>query len=511
MNNSTVYLVGAGPGDVKLITLKALELIKRADCIVYDYLANPALLKFADKSCRTIYVGKRGGVHTLPQGKINQLLVSCAKKYKTIVRLKGGDPFIFGRGAEEALYLKKHKISFEIVPGVTSAVAVPSYAGIPLTERKHNSSVGFITGHVDPTKEESGLHWQSLARGLGTLVFLMGVGNLESISKKLIGAGKSKNTKVAVIRCGTTARQKTVIGNLGNIAELVRKNKITPPAIIVVGEVVELRKQLNWFETKPLFGRRIVVTRTRQQASKLSQRLEDLGGSVIEAPAIKIVSQGADKQVKEALLEEKPATDASAGRPDWIFFTSTNGVYEFAQILQRIRKDVRILSTAKVCAIGSETAKSLRVIGVNPDYIPSQYYAEAIIKHFDSLEFKNNSALILRAKKARDILPQGLRETGMAVKVIDLYDTCIDTDTKVLIKDVFKEKIDWVTFTSSSTVENFIKLLGKDYRRKLKGVKLASIGPVTSATLRNLGLKPSAEAKVYTIEGLVDAIKRDKL
>ena len=520
MLKSTVYLTGAGPGDAKLITLRALELIKRADCIIYDYLANPALLEFADKSCKIIYVGKRGGVHTLPQGKINGLLVASAKKYKTIVRLKGGDPFIFGRGAEEALYLKKHKINFEIIPGVTSAIAVPGYAGIPLTERTKNSSVGFITGHVDPTKEESGLHWQSLARGLGTLVFLMGVGNVESISKKLIGAGKPKNTSVAVIRWGTTARQKTVIGNLGSIAEVVRKNKITPPSIIVVGEVVGLRKQLNWFETKPLFGQKIIVTRTREQASKLSEKLEELGANIIEAPAIKITSLSADKQVRKALLEENPATgalagrsatDASAGKPDWIFFTSQNGVAEFAQILQRIRKDVRILSTAKVCAIGSETAKSLRVIGINPDYIPSQYYAEAIIKHFDSLEFKNNSALILRAKKARDILPQGLRETGMAVKVIDLYDTCIDTDTKVLVKDVFKEKIDWVTFTSSSTVENFIKLLGKDYRRKLKGVKLASIGPITSGTLRKFGLKPSIEAKVYTIDGLVDAVVRNKL
>lgn len=505
MLKSTIYLTGAGPGDAKLITLRAHDLIKRADCIIYDYLANPALLKFADKDCKIIYVGKKGSAHTLPQGKINELLVACSRKYNIVVRLKGGDPFIFGRGAEEALYLKKKKVNFEIIPGVTSAIAVPAYAGIPLTERTKNSSVGFITGHVDPTKKESGLHWQALARGLGTLVFLMGVGNLALICKKLLAAGKPKNTPTAIIRWGTTARQKTVIGNLGSIAEVVRKNKVTPPSIIVVGEVVDLRKQLNWFETKPLFAQRIIVTRTREQASKLSERLEDLGASVIEAPAIKIVSLGADKEVRDS-LEENPATDASAGRPDWIFFTSTNGVYEFAQILQRIRKGIRMLNTAKVCAIGSETAKSLRAIGVNPDYVPSQYYAEAIIKHFESIEFKNCSALILRAKKARDILPQGLADAGMAVKVIDLYDTCIDSDTKSLVKEAFGEKIDWVTFTSSSTVENFIKLLGKDYRKKLKNVKLASIGPITSATLRNLGLKPSVEAKVYTIEGLVKAM-----
>lgn len=496
MFNSMVYLTGAGPGDIKLITVKALELIKRADCIVYDYLANPGLLRFADKNCKIIYVGKKGGAHTLPQGKINELLVVSAKKYKIVVRLKGGDPFIFGRGGEEALFLKKHKINFEIIPGVTSAIAVPSYAGIPLTERAYNSSVGFITGHEDPTKKESSIDWGALSKGLGTLVFLMGVGNLGLISKRLVEAGKPKNTPVAVIRWGTTSRQKTVIGNLGNIAEVARKNKISPPSIIVVGEVVSLRKQLNWFETKPLFGQKIIVTRTREQASKLSERLDGLGANVFEAPVIKIASLGADKEVRQS-LEEKP---------DWVFFTSTNGVAEFAQILQRIRKDVRMLNTAKVCAIGSETAKSLRAIGINADYVPSQYYAEALIKHFDSLEFKNCSALILRAKKARDILPQGLRDIGMPVKVISLYDTIIDDQTKLLVKEAFKERIDWVTFTSSSTVENFIKLLGKGYQKSLSGIKLASIGPITSQTLTKFGLKPHAEAGVYTIEGLVEAI-----
>lgn len=508
MSKSTVYLTGAGPGDVKLITLRAFELIKRADCIVYDYLANPALLKFADKDCKVIYVGKKGSAHTLAQGKINALLVRCTGKYKTVVRLKGGDPFIFGRGGEEARYLKKHKINFEIIPGITSAIAVPSYAGIPLTERAYNSSVSFITGHEDPAKEVSIIDWQALAGGLGTLVFLMGVGKLASISAKLIAAGKPKNTPVAVIRWGTTSKQKTVIGNLGNIAELVRKNKITPPSIIVVGEVVGLRKQLNWFEAKPLFGQRLIVTRTREQASKLSEKLEELGASVIEAPAIKIISLGADSKVKEALIEERPAQQkfCCLDKYDWVFFTSQNGVAEFAQILKRIRKDARLLGNAKVCAIGSETAKSLRGIGINPDYVPPQYYAEAIIKHFDNIEFKNNSALILRAKKARDILPQGLAETGMAVRVIDLYDTIIDNQTKVLVKEAFREKIDWVIFTSSSCVENFIKLLGKAYRKKLKTVKLASIGPITSQALAKFDLTPTVEAKAYTIDGLVEAI-----
>ncbi len=493
MVKGKVYLAGAGPGDAKLITLRVFELIKAADCIIYDYLANPALLKSAGKDCKIIYVGKQGGAHTLPQGKINALLVASAKKYTTVLRLKGGDPFMFGRGAEEAIFLKKHGIDFEIVPGVTSAIAVPSYAGIPLTERRHNSSVGFITGHEDPAKEESNIDWYSLAKGLGTLVFLMGVGNLELISKKLMTAGKPASTPVAVIRWGTTPRQRTVIGNLGNIAQIARKNKVAPPSIIVVGEVVGLRKQLNWFETKPLFGKRIIVTRVREQASKLTEKLESLGACVIEAAAIKIVSLGADEQVRRFLGDE----------PDWVFFTSQNGVEEFSRILGRIKKDARVLCCSKVCAIGSETAKSLEGIGIKADYVPDKFVAEAIVKGFRS---KKGSALILRARKARDILPQGLRRTGMQVMVADLYDTCVDSGAKALLKEAFRERIDWVTFTSSSTVENFIKLLGKDYRKKLKGVKLASIGPVTSQTLKKFGLKPAVEAKVYTIDGLVEAM-----
>ncbi|PIQ89563.1 MAG: uroporphyrinogen-III C-methyltransferase [Candidatus Omnitrophica bacterium CG11_big_fil_rev_8_21_14_0_20_42_13] len=501
MQKSTVYLTGAGPGDAKLITVKALELIKRADCVIYDYLANPDLLKFAGEKCKVIYVGKKGSAHTLPQAKINRLLVSSAKKYKTVVRLKGGDPFIFGRGAEEAVFLKKHKINFEIVPGVTSAIAVPAYAGIPLTARAHNSSVGFITGHEDPGKEKSNIDWQALARGLGTLVFLMGVGNLASITKKLITAGKDKSTPVAVIRWGTTTEQKTIVGNLGNIAGLVKKNKIKPPAITVVGEVVGLRKELSWFEKKPLLGKRVVVTRARHQASILSEKLGELGADVVESPAINIVSLKADGAVEKALLGEKY---------DWVFFTSQNGVYEFAEILDRIKKDTRLLSQVKICAIGSETAKSLNKIGIKPDYVPNRFYAEEIIKHFESARFRNLRALILRAKKARDVLPQGLRDAGMLVKIIDLYDTCIDEEAKSLVKKAFGEKVDWVTFTSSSTVENFIKLLGNDYRKKLIKVKLASIGPITSQALRRFGLKPHAEAKVYTIDGLIEAIVKSR-
>ncbi|MDP3787640.1 MAG: uroporphyrinogen-III C-methyltransferase [Candidatus Omnitrophota bacterium] len=500
MIKPTVYLVGAGPGDSRLITVKGLELIKKADCIIYDYLVSPGLLGFRKDGCKLIYAGKKAGSHTLTQDKINQLLVREAKVHSNVVRLKGGDPFIFGRGAEEASYLKKNRINFDIVPGITSAIAVPAYAGIPLTERSRNSTVGFITGHEDPTKIDSSIDWDALVKALGTMVFLMGVGNLGLIVKRLTGSGKPKNTPVALIRWGTTAKQKTVTGTLGNIVELARKKKITPPAIIVIGEAVKLRKELNWFEKKPLFAKRIIVTRTREQASLLSEKLAESGAEVIEIPTIKVVSRKADKQLRNAF---------STGKYDWVFFTSQNGVSEFAAFLDRAGKDSRIFGKAKICAIGSETAKSLRKIGIRSDYLPYEFVAEAVVKHFKNMEFKGRvapRALILRAKKARDILPEGLKEAGFDVKTIDLYDTVLPKESAAALKQAFKAKIDFVTFTSSSTVENFIKLMGKSYKRKLSGVKFASIGPVTSSTLKKSGLKADIEAKVYTIEGLVKAM-----
>ncbi len=512
MIKSTVYLVGAGPGDSRLITVRGLELIKKADCIIYDYLVNPELLKFRKNVCKLVYVGKKAGAHTLTQERINRLLVKEAKTYQSVVRLKGGDPFIFGRGAEEASYLKKNRINFDIVPGITSAIAVPAYAGIPLTERSRNSTVGFITGHEDPTKIDSSIDWDALVKALGTMVFLMGMGNLGLIAERLIDGGKPKNTPVALIRRGTTAKQKTITGTLGNIAGLARKKKITPPAIIVVGEAVKLRKELNWFEKKPLFAKRIIVTRTREQASFLSEKLAGSGAEVIEIPTIKVVSLKADRQLKNAF---------SAGKYDWVFFTSQNGVYEFAGFLKRCGKDSRIFGKAKICAIGSETEKGLHKIGIRPDYLPPQFVAEEVVRHFKKLSLRARSAkqsprgkashsgkkaLILRAKKARDILPKGLERAGFEVKVIDLYDTVLPRESAAALKQAFRAKIDFVTFTSSSTVENFIKLMGKGYRRKLSGVTLASIGPVTSGTLRKSGLKANIEAKVYTIEGLVKAI-----
>lgn len=510
MIKGTVYLVGAGPGDSGLITVKGLGLIKKADCVIYDYLANPGLLKARKNGCKLIYVGKVAGSHTLTQNKINRLLARQAKVYPVVVRLKGGDPFIFGRGAEEASYLNKKKINFEVVPGVTSAIAVPAYAGIPLTERSKNSTVGFITGHEDPNKTDSGIDWGALVRALGTMVFLMGVGNLGLIVKRLTDNGKPKSTPAALIRWGTTAEQKTVAGTLGNIAALARKNKITPPAIIVIGEAVGLRKELNWFEKKPLFGKRIIVTRTRQQASLLSEKLASSGAEAIEVPTIEVVSRKADKQLEDAF---------SSNGYDWVFFTSQNGVSEFAAFLERAGKDSRIFGKAKICAIGSETAKSLHSIGIKPDYVPPKFIAEEVVKHFKSLRARLGrtkrskdsiapAALILRAKKARDILPEGLKEAGFDVETIDLYDTVVPKESAAALREALKDKIDFVTFTSSSTVENFIKLVGKNYKSRLSGVKFASIGPVTSGALKKSGLKADVEAKVYTIEGLVEAMAK---
>lgn len=504
MHKPKVCLVGAGPGDDGLITVRGRAMIKDADCIIYDYLVNPDLLNERREDCKLIYVGKKAGSHTMPQDGINRLLAKMARMHRKVVRLKGGDPFIFGRGAEEACYLKSKGIDFEIVPGVTSAIAVPAYAGIPLTERTRTSTVGFITGHEDPTKSDSGIDWAALAKALGTMVFLMGIGNLDSITKKLIACGKPKNTPVAIIQWGTTARQRTVTGTLRDIAQASRKNNIKAPAIIVVGETVTLRKDLGWFERKPLFSKRVIVTRTRDQASALSNMLKDLGSEVTEIPTIRIVSLKADRLAGEALSSENY---------DWVFFTSQNGVDEFAKILERSGKDCRVLGSSRVCAIGPSTANALRAIGIRPDYIPPQFIAESIVKHFKNARRKGApapKALILRARGARDSLPDGLKKAGFKVRVVDLYDTVLSKEGAPILKRALGNGVDFITFTSSSTVRNFIKLAGSRYKRKLSGVKLVSIGPVTSSTIKGLGLKVYAEAKRYTIEGLVDAMTRIK-
>jgi len=513
-----VYLVGAGPGDPKLITVKGLECIKQADVVIYDYLANPRLFACAKPDAELIYVGKSGNKHTMEQKDINHLLVDKAKEGNIVTRLKGGDPLIFGRGGEEALELAKNDIPFEFVPGISSAYAVPAYAGIPVTHRGISSSVAFVTGHEDPTKPDSDINWEKLATGTGTLVFLMGVKNLPLIVEKLKECGRSSDTPIALIRWGTTTKQATMIGTLTDIVEKVKAANFKPPAITIVGEVVSLREKLKWFENKPLFGKRIIVTRARNQSSELVEIFENLGAEVIESPTIKIVPpenyDELDNAIKKILNSQLPTPCLPIGMAnsqlpyDWVIFTSVNGVSYFLDRLRRLGSDVRDLKGIKLAAIGPATAKELKNLGLNVDYTPPDYRAESIIDGLKDKIDKNTKILIPRAKVAREILPEKLREFGARVDVATAYQTIVDDSCADKIKEMLEKKeVDIVTFTSSSTVKNFVKVLGEmDVKKALENVTIASIGPITSNTAKELGLKVDISAKEYTIKGLVEAI-----
>ncbi len=492
-----VYLIGAGPGDPGLLTIKAKECIENADVVVYDYLASPFLLDYAKKNAQIIYVGKKGGDHTLSQDEINQLLVDKAKLGLDIARLKGGDPFVFGRGGEEAQMLLSFGVPYEVIPGVTSAIAAPAYAGIPVTHRDHTSFVSFITGHENPDKKETSMQWDIYAKSNATLVFLMGVKNLENIAKNLINNGKSPDTPVALVRWGTTARQQTVTGTLETIVEKVKKAKLKSPAIIVIGHVVSLRNELAWFDKRPLFGKRIVITRARAQASSLVSELTKLGAQCIEIPTIKIVPPEDISPLKKSI--------ENIDIYDWLVFTSVNGVKFFFDTLFDMRKDVRSLGHLKLACIGPVTKERLQDYGIISDILPETYRAESVIKAFSNIELKNKKILLPRAKKARTILPEELTKMGAKVEEVIAYETLLDIDKKEELINLLQDnKIDAVTFTSSSTVSNFISLLdSKDSSKLLKNVITASIGPITSETARSLDIEPDIEAKEYTIQGLV--------
>ncbi|MGD9031661.1 MAG: uroporphyrinogen-III C-methyltransferase, partial [Desulfobacteraceae bacterium] len=410
-----VYLVGAGPGDPGLLTLKAKACLEEADAVIYDYLANEAFLDHADKKAEMIYVGKKGGEHTLSQEEINKLIVDKAQKGLTVVRLKGGDPFIFGRGGEEAEELVKAGVSFEVVPGVTSAIAVPAYAGIPLTHRDYTSTVAFITGHEDPRKETSSIAWDKLATSVGTLVFLMGVGNLPQIAKRLMAHGRSPDTPVALIQRGTVPEQKTVVGRLQDIAERAQSEGLKPPAIIVVGDIVNLREQLNWFENKPLFGKRIVVTRAREQASGFLAHLNALGAACIEFPTIQVVPPKSWDPLDRAVMRLE--------RYQWLLFTSVNGVKYFFKRLEDLGLDMRELRDMKVGAIGPKTAEAVYKKGIRPDLVPEEYRAEAVVEAFKKWDVKGVKILLPRAAKAREVLPVELVKLGANVDEIPAYET----------------------------------------------------------------------------------------
>ena len=500
MKQGKVYLVGAGPREPDLVTVRAVECLKQADVVIYDFLAAPELLKYVREGAETIYVGKKGGDHTLSQDKINEVMVARAKQGRTIVRLKGGDPFIFGRGGEEAEVLAKAGIPFEVVPGVTSAVAAPAYAGIPLTHRLYTSSVAFVTGHEDPTKKQSSIDWSKLATGVGTLVFLMGVKNLANIAERLMAAGRDPKTPVAVVRWGTTPQQTTIVGTLDSIVADVQAVGLKPPATIVVGEVIKLRDTLNWFEKRALFGKTVVVTRARAQASELVRRLSDLGAACLECPTIKVV-RPEDWSPLDAAID-------NIGTYDWLVFTSVNGVSFFFERLYEKEKDVRALKDVSTAAIGPATAKRLRDFGLKSDIVPETYQAESIVEAFKQEPMNGKRVLLPRAKEARPVLPVQLRKMGAIVDEIAAYQTeQARENVDVLIKRLEEGSIDLLTFTSSSTVRNFKALLPPERFESLtEGVSVASIGPITTETARELGFKVDIMARDYTIDGLCEAI-----
>ncbi len=498
--NGMVYLVGAGPGDYRLITLKGKECLEKADVVICDYLADKRLLAFAPENVEYIYVGKKAGNHAMRQEDISQLIADKAKEGKCVVRLKGGDPFVFGRGGEEAEVLKNNGVKFEIVPGVTSAIAAPAYAGIPVTNRKVAVSFAVVTGHEDPTKGKSDINWEKLSTAVDTLVFLMGVGNLPHITSQLIKYGRSADTPAALVRWGTKAQQEVLITTVGKAAEDVIKHNLKPPAVFVVGNVVNLRSTIQWFDNKPLFGKNILITRARSQASKLTTALEELGANCIEAPAIKIAPPDDNYVSLDNAITK-------IHDYDWIIFTSTNGVERFFARLNEKNLDARCLSNAKIAAIGTATADKLKNYGIMADKIPTMFKAEGILEVLKNDIQKGSKVLIPRAQKAREALPIGLRQMGAIVDVAETYCTKMADTNKDDIKDLLKNnQIDMVTFTSSSTVENLLKLID-DEKTLLNNVKTAVIGPITAKTCKNNGLKVDIEADVYTIDGLVNKIK----
>ena len=491
-------MIGAGPGDPGLITLRGVECLQAADVVVYDYLAGAALLAHASPEAELIYVGKKASDHTMSQEEINQLIVKYASEGRIVARLKGGDPFIFGRGGEEAEELVEAGIPFEVVPGVSSVVAAPAYAGIPLTHREHTASVGFFTGHEDPTKADSSLDWSKLATGLGTMVFVMGVGNLDKITANLVEAGRPKETEAALVRWGTTPDQFTVTGTLEDITEKARAAGLKPPAVLVVGGVVGLRKRLNWFETRPLFGRRIMVTRTREQASRLTKKLATLGAGVIECPTIRLVPPDDWKPVDQAIQ--------GLSSFDWLVLTSPNGADFFFKRLKTLGLDARSLAGVKLAAIGPATADKYEEFGLKADLLPQKFVAEGLIEALFETGVNGRKILLARAMEARPVLPEKLTESGAEVTEVTLYQTLPpERLTLEAEKALESGKIDLVTFTSSSTVTNLVRLLGDRLKAFQAAAPAAVIGPITAETAREHGFNVAAEAEEYTVDGLVKA------
>jgi uroporphyrinogen III methyltransferase/synthase len=498
-----VYLVGAGPGDPKLLTLRGKECLEQAEVVLYDYLANPVLLSHAPDRAERVYVGRRGKGKYPPQDEINRRLIEGARAGKIVVRLKGGDPFLFGRGGEEAEVLASAGIEFEVVPGVTAALAAPAYAGIPATHRTMASLLTIVTGHEDPDKPAPELEWAKLAGSRGTLVFLMGMKNLPAIVAKLMAEGRASTTPVAIIRWGTRASQRTVIGTLADIVEKAEAAKLEPPTVIVVGEVVKLREQLNWFEQRPLFGKRVLMTRATEQAGELAELLAGYGAEPIEAPTIQIVPP-----VEWAPVDR--AIDA-IGTYGWVIFTSVNGVARFMARLIARGKDARSLAGCRLCCIGPRTGQELEKFGLKADAIPAEYQAEGVLAMLGSQDLRNARVLIPRAEVARELLPGALRARGAHVDVVPVYRTIVPGGEGTEWRRQLAEgQIHTVTFTSSSTVRNFAEMSGGTDRMKalLQGVVIACIGPITAKTAEEHGLTVSIMPAENTIPALAEAIAR---
>jgi uroporphyrinogen III methyltransferase / synthase len=491
----TVYLVGAGPGDPGLMTRRSLELIAAADAILYDRLIPPGALDGARADAQLIYVGKQPGGHSMSQQDINARLVELGQELRTVVRLKGGDPFVFGRGGEEAQALAEAGVPFEVVPGVTAGVAASAYAGIPVTHRDEASAVAFITGHEDPEKPDTALDFQALAAFPGTLVFYMGVGHLEQIARQLIESGRPADEPAAVVQRGTLTGQRTVLAGLAEIGQAAADAGIKPPAITVIGPVAKLRESIQWLERRPLFGRTVVVTRARAQASGLAARLAELGAEVVETPAIRIEPRAVSDELRKAA--------ESIGDYELVCLTSPNGAALLMDALAELGKDARALGGVTVAAIGPATAAELQQRGIHADVVPERSVAEALVDALAEVDVSGKRVLIARASEARDVLPEALKNRGADVDVVALYDTVTEplTDEQ---RDA-ASRADYLTFTSSSTVRNFMETAGG----VSDGARVVSIGPVTSATAKELGLTVHVEAKQHDIDGLVQALIED--
>ena len=491
-----VYLVGAGPGDAGLMTVRSVELLASADVILHDRLIPGDALAHAGAGAELIYVGKRPGEAAMPQAEIEQLMVDRAREGRSVVRLKGGDPFVFGRGGEEAEALAAAGIAFEVVPGVTSGVAAPAYAGIPVTHRDESAAVAFVTGHEDPSKDETTLDWDALARFPGTLVLYMGVGRAGEIADRLIAAGRDPDELAAAVEQGTLPGQRTVDATLAGLAEAIDSAGLRPPAILLVGPVAGRREAIAWLEHRPLHGRRVVVTRARAQASGVARALGALGAEVVELPAIRIVPRLDAPEVRDAV--------AALHSYALVCLTSPNGVRLLFEAMAAQGRDARALANATVAAIGPGTAAALAERGVLADVVPDRFVAEALVEALEGVDVRDRPVLVARAAEARAVLPEALRARGADVDVVALYETVAEEpDPEALAAAA---DADYVTFTSSSTVRNLVAAVGDRFPA---AARVVSIGPVTSEAAREAGLTVHAEADRHDPEGLVETLLAD--